>query len=82
MSAEQKSIDPTPLGNITTGIVLLTLWPILFGVADTTAMIAVLPWSAMALLGCDFSRVIPLGGCLSTGAAWHDVPSMRITTPA
>ena len=48
MSAEQKSINPTPLGNITTGIVLLTLWPILFGVADTTAMIAVLPWSAMA----------------------------------
>lgn len=48
MSAEQKSIDPTPLGNITTGIVLLTLWPILFGAADTTAMIAVLPWSAMA----------------------------------
>ena len=48
MSAEQKSIDPTPLGNITTGIVLLTLWPILFGVADSTAMIAVLPWSAMA----------------------------------
>lgn len=48
MSVEQKSIDPTPLGNITTGIVLLTLWPILFGVADTTAMIAVLPWSAMA----------------------------------
>lgn len=48
MSVEQKSIDPTPLGNITTGIVLLTLWPILFGVADTTAVIAVLPWSAMA----------------------------------
>ena len=48
MSVEQKSIDPTPLGNITTGIVLLTLWPILFGVADTTAMIAVLPWSTMA----------------------------------
>ena len=48
MSVEQKSIDPTPLGNITTGIVLLTLWPILFGIADTEAMIAVLPWSAMA----------------------------------
>ena len=48
MNAEQKSIDPTPLGNITTGIVLLTLWPILFGIADTEAMIAVLPWSAMA----------------------------------
>ena len=48
MQEEQKNIDPTPLGNITTGIVLLTLWPVLFGISDTTAMIAILPWSAMA----------------------------------
>ena len=49
MNEKTQTIDPTPLGNITTGIVLLTLWPILFGLSDTTAMIAVLPWSAMAL---------------------------------
>lgn len=45
---EKRPVDPTPLGNITTGIVLLTLWPILFGLADTSAMVAVLPWALAA----------------------------------
>lgn len=40
--------DPTPLGNIITGLVLFTLWPVLFGLADTTAMAAVLPWALAA----------------------------------
>lgn len=40
--------DPTPLGNIATGLVLLTLWPILFGLSDATAMVAVLPWALAA----------------------------------
>lgn len=44
-----KSADPTPLGNITTGAVLMTLWPVLFGLADTTAMVAILPWALAAL---------------------------------
>lgn len=49
MNHTAVSVDATPLGNINTGIVLLTLWPILFGVVDTTAMVAVLPWALMAL---------------------------------
>lgn len=48
MNAPEKTADPTPLGNIITGLVLFTLWPVLFGVADTTAMAAVLPWALAA----------------------------------
>lgn len=52
MELEQKSTkqisDPTPLGNIITGLVLFTLWPVLFGLADTSAMAAVLPWALAA----------------------------------
>lgn len=40
--------DSTPLGNIITGLVLFTLWPVLFGLADTSAMAAVLPWALAA----------------------------------
>lgn len=39
---------PPPLGNIVTGLVLFTLWPVLFGLADTTAMAAVMPWALAA----------------------------------
>lgn len=46
--AHSGMADPTALGNITTGVVLLTLWPILFGLSDTTAMVAVLPWALAA----------------------------------
>lgn len=49
MSREGQWADPTPLGNITTGLVLLTLWPVLFGLADTTAMAAVMPWALAAI---------------------------------
>ena len=52
MEREQKGTkqisDPTPLGNIITGLVLFTLWPVLFGLADTSAMAAVLPWALAA----------------------------------
>lgn len=49
MSREAGWADATPLGNITTGLVLMTLWPILFGLADTTAMVAVMPWALAAI---------------------------------
>ena len=45
MNECNKIADPTPLGNIVTGLVLFTLWPVLFGLADTTAMAAVMPWA-------------------------------------
>ena len=45
MSAGGRIADPTPLGNIVTGLALFTLWPVLFGLADTSAMAAVLPWA-------------------------------------
>ena len=45
---QEKPADPTPLGNIATGIVLLTLWPVLFGLTDSTGMVAVLPWALAA----------------------------------
>lgn len=45
MSAAGRIADPTPLGNIVTGLALFTLWPVLFGLADTSAMAAVLPWA-------------------------------------
>ena len=48
MNHETKMADPTPLGNIVTGLVLFTLWPVLFGVSDTSAMAAVLPWALSA----------------------------------
>lgn len=48
MKEHTAIVDPTPLGNITTGLVLFTLWPVLFGLADTTAMAAVLPWALAA----------------------------------
>lgn len=48
MSAPEKVADPTPLGNIITGLVLFTLWPVLFGLADTSAMAAILPWALAA----------------------------------
>lgn len=48
MSGAGKVADSTPLGNIITGLVLFTLWPVLFGLADTSAMAAVLPWALAA----------------------------------
>lgn len=48
MNECNKIADPTPLGNIVTGLVLFTLWPVLFGLADTTAMAAVMPWALAA----------------------------------
>lgn len=48
MSHQNGMADPTPLGNIITGLVLFTLWPILFGLSDATAMAAVLPWALSA----------------------------------
>lgn len=73
--SEEKQIDPTPLGNITTGIVLLTLWPILFGLADTTAMIAVLPWSTMALPLVLLTSVIAFQHGHTLGAVANGVMS-------
>ena len=49
MSREAGWADATPLGNITTGLVLMTLWPVLFGLVDTTAMVAVMPWALAAI---------------------------------
>ena len=46
--AHSPVADPTPLGNIITGLVLFTLWPVLFGLADTSAMAAILPWALAA----------------------------------
>ena len=40
--------DPTALGNIVTGVVLMTLWPILFGAATPATMAAVMPWALAA----------------------------------
>ncbi len=51
MNECNKIADPTPLGNIVTGLVLFTLWPVLFGLADTTAMAAVMPWALAAAPG-------------------------------
>ena len=48
MNECNKIADPTPLGNIVTSLVLFTLWPVLFGLADTTAMAAVMPWALAA----------------------------------
>ena len=48
MNRQTNLADPTPLGNIATGLVLFTLWPVLFGLSDTTAMAAVLPWALSA----------------------------------
>lgn len=48
MNECNKIADPTPLGNIVTGLVLFTLWPVLFGLANTTAMAAVMPWALAA----------------------------------
>ncbi len=48
MSGAGKVADSAPLGNIITGLVLFTLWPVLFGLADTSAMAAVLPWALAA----------------------------------
>lgn len=44
----REAFDPTPLGNIITGLVLFTLWPVLFGLVDSTAMVAVFPWALAA----------------------------------
>lgn len=48
MMEHNKCLDPTPLGNIVTGLVLFTLWPVLFGRADTSAMAVVLTWALAA----------------------------------
>ena len=44
----REAFAPTPLGNIITGLVLFTLWPVLFGLVDSTAMVAVFPWALAA----------------------------------
>lgn len=44
----KQVLDPTPMGNIITGLVLFAMWPILFGLADTSALAAVLPWALAA----------------------------------